>query len=410
MANQDIDRTKTGGKAGRNIFRIIVSLVLIAAGIGGARFLIATKPKASKRPPARMVPLVQAVNLQQENYTLEIPVMGTVMPAREISLEAQVSGEVVYLHPEFTEGGLLRKGEKILQIDRKDYELAVEQKKRALAEAEYSFKLEQGHQEVARREWELLYGEKQADSAAGELALRKPHLEKVKVEIAAATAELEQARINLDRTTLHAPFNVLVLDSHVELGSKVAAQERLADLVGTDAYWIKVSLPVEKLRWIRVPNVQEEAGSRAEIIYREEHSVWGRVIRLLPDLSNEGRMAQLLIEVKDPHGLYAGPDKQPLMLIGEYVRAIIQGEELENVYRIPRLALRNDSEIWLVANDNKLAIRPVRTIWRDEESVVVQDGISPGERLVVSELGAPVAGMVVRIEQSAKKEQPNKPE
>ena len=408
MAKQDKERQKTGSSAGRNIFRIIVSLVLIAAGIGGARFLIATKPKVSKKPPAKMAPLVRTISLQQKNYMLQIPVMGTVMPAKEISLEAQVAGEVVYLHPEFTEGGMLLKNEKILQIDRKDYELTVEQKKRALADAEYRFKLEQGQQEVARREWDLLYDGKQADSPASDLALRKPHLEKIKVEIAAAMAELEQAKLNLDRTTLHAPFNVLVLENHVELGSKIAAQEKIADLVGTDAYWIKVSLPVEKLRWIRVSNGKNDAGSSAEIIYREGHSLEGEVVRLLPDLSKEGRMAQLIIEVKDPHGLKAGNQNKPMLLIGEYVRAVIQGEKLENVYRIPRPALRNNSDLWLVDKESKLTIHPVKTIWRDEESVFVRDGLSPGEHLVVSELAAPVSGMPVRIESPDTKQQESK--
>lgn len=410
MVNQENDRKKTGSGAGRNIFRLIVCLLLIAAGFGGLRFLIATKPTVSRKPPARMAPLVRTVNLEQENYTLRIPVMGTVMPAREISLEAQVAGEVVYLHPEFTEGGFLLKGEKILQIDRKDYELAVEQKKRALAEAEYTYKLEQGYQEVARREWELLYGDNQQAGTASDLALRKPHLEKVQVEIRAAEAELEQARVNLARTTLQAPSNVLVLDSHVELGSKIAAQEKIADLVGTDAYWVKVSLPVEKLRWINIPKGSNEAGSTAEIIYRDDFSLTGNVVRLLPDLSKEGRMARLLIEIKDPHGLKSGGKKQPMLLIGEYVRVIIQGEELENVYKIPRSALRNDSDIWLADKDGKLIIRPVRTIWRDEETVVVRDGFSPGERLVVSDLAAPVAGMGVRLEQPGKKEQQDKSE
>ena len=133
MANQENnlsgkDKQSGSKKAGRNILRIVISLVLIAAGIGGARFLIATKPKVIKKPPVKMEPLVRTVALQPGNYTLKIPVMGTVMPAREISLEAQVAGEVVFLHSEFTEGGMLLKGTEILKIDQKDYELAVEQK------------------------------------------------------------------------------------------------------------------------------------------------------------------------------------------------------------------------------------------------------------------------------------------
>jgi multidrug efflux pump subunit AcrA (membrane-fusion protein) len=257
MAMDEKDQNQSGKsdkskKASRNVLRIVISLFLIAAGIGGARFLIATKPTVSKRPPAKMEPLVRAVNLQKGKYSVKIPVMGTVMPAKEIGLKVPAAGEVVFLHQEFTEGGMLSKDMKILQINPKDFELAVLQKKRALSDAEYAFKLEQGHQDVARQEWDLLYGDKKMDENESDLALRKPHLEKVEVEIAAARAELEQAEINLQRATLYAPFNALVVNRHVNLGSQVTAQEKLADLVGTDAYWIQVSLPVEKLRWIQV--------------------------------------------------------------------------------------------------------------------------------------------------------------
>jgi multidrug efflux pump subunit AcrA (membrane-fusion protein) len=176
MAMHENDQNRTGKPdkskvMGRNILRIVISLLLIAAGIGGARFLITTKPKATKRPPAKMEPLVRTKALQPENYTVKIPAMGTVIPAREISLESQVAGEVIYMHPDFTEGGMLPAGMKILQINAKDYELAVQQKQKVLADAEYAFKLEEGHQDVARREWDLLYGDQKINEVESKVSL-----------------------------------------------------------------------------------------------------------------------------------------------------------------------------------------------------------------------------------------------
>jgi RND family efflux transporter MFP subunit len=379
--------------------------LLIAAGIVGARLLIATKPKVNRRPPERMAPLVRTSVLQPENYTFSIPAMGTVIPSRETGLEVPVSGEVIYVHSEFTEGGMFAQGTKILQVDPKDYELAVQQKRKALADAEYALKLEQGHQDVARQEWSLLYGDKAVSKGESDLALRKPHLEKVQAEIAAAKAELEQAEINLKRTTLTAPFNALVLNSYVELGSQVSSQKRLADLVGTDTYWVQISLPIDRLRWVQVPNGDQGAGSEVDIFYRADNVKTGRVARLLPDLSKEGRMARLLIEVADPLDLQAKGEKQPMLLIGEFVRVSIEGEELHNVYRVPRSALRNDREVWIVDGESKLAIRPVKTIWRDQDTVVFQDGFKSGEALVISDIPAPVAGMDLRVEQNGKKQQ-----
>lgn len=393
-----------GPAAPKPIVRIVLSIVIIIAGIAGARYLIHTKPKVNRRPPEKMAPLVKTAALQTETYTFGIPAMGTVMPAREITLEVPVSGEVVYLHPEFTEGGMLVQGMKILELDPEDYEVILQQKRKALAEAEYTYKLEQGHQDVARREWSLLYGDQPISEEESDLALRKPHLEKVQIEIETARAELQQAKINLNKTSVEAPFNAIVLKKYVDFGSQVSQQEKLADLVGIDAYWVQVSLPVDSLKWIQIPNGKQKTGSEVEVLYRGNFLKSGRVIRLLPDLSAEGRMARLLIEVKDPLELQAKEQKQPMLLLGEYVRVSITGEELHNVFRIPRSALHNDREVWIVNKENKLEIRPVKTIWRDEDTVVLRNGFKEGEVLVTSNIAGPVPGMDLRVEQAGKTE------
>jgi multidrug efflux pump subunit AcrA (membrane-fusion protein) len=165
---------------------------------------------------------------------------------------------------------------------------------------------------------------KPADPADVELALRKPHLAKAQSDLAAAQAELDQAKLSLSRTDITAPFNSVVRDKFVEIGSQMSTQDALAELVGTDEYWIRVSLPVDRLRWIRIPSNRSETGALATIHYRG-HQRTGRVIRLLGDLEAQGRMARILVSVKDPLGRKGTqPDTMPL-LIGEYVRVEIQG-------------------------------------------------------------------------------------
>jgi len=120
---------------------------------------------------------------------------------------------------------------------------------------------------------------------------------------------------------------------------------------------------------------------------------------MLADLSKEGRMARLLIEVKDPLDLKTNESRRPPLLISEYVRVLIDGAPLQDVYRIPRFALRNDDQIWLVDKKQKLAIRPVKTLWREEEYVYIRDGLHPDDLLIVSALATPVDGMDLRLEQ-----------
>jgi RND family efflux transporter MFP subunit len=324
--------------------------------------------------------------------------MGTVIPDREIVLKPRVSGEIVEIHPEFTEGGILKKGIKVLQIDPKDYELNLEQKQSAVTDAEYALKLELGHQEVAKREWELLNGNNPAQDMEKELALRKPHLDKARAELAAAQADFKKAMLDFERTHIIVPFNAMVRTKTVDLGSQVTPQEPLAELVGTDAYRIQTSIPSDRLGWIQIPGQAGDSGSTARIIYDQGHECSGTVTRLMGDLSTEGRMARILVEVTDPLGLKASSQHRPPLLIGEYVRVEIQGRKLDGVFKLPRTALRDNSRVWIAGENQTLKIRKVRPIWRDADVVLLKEGLKPGERLIVSDLPGVVEGMSVSVD------------
>ena len=385
------------------IVKIFLCLLVLSAGVAGASYINKTAPKPSKRPPPRTAPLVKTQVVQPSAEQITVYAMGTVIPARRIVLKSRVSGEIVSIHPEFTEGGFLNKGDKILQIDPQDYQLAIAQKKRQVADAEYSLKLELGRQDVARREWQLLNSEKPKKETDAELALRKPHLDKAEADLVAAEAELKQAQLALSRTVVSAPFNAVIREKNVDLGSQVSAQDQLAELVGTDEYWIQVSVSLERLKWIEVPVKDGAGGSLVRVRYgngsQTAHEVTGRVVRLLSDLETDGRMARLLVAVKDPLGLKKEKKHQPPLLIGDFVNVEIQGVQITNVTRIPRVALRDDSKIWTVQDDGVLRIRKANILWRDADSVLLKEGLSSKERLIVSDIQSPVDGMHVRIDQ-----------
>ena len=128
------------------------------------------------------------------------------------------------------------------------------------------------------------------------------------------------------------------------------------------------------------------AGSGAE---RE-----GRVIKLLGDLEEKGRMARILVEVKDPLCLQPENKAGKPLLLGEYVQAEIDGSELTGVYSIPRKAMRENKQIW-IADRGKLDIREVEVLWRDAQRALIRDGIANGEALIVTDLTTPIHGMDV---------------
>ena len=183
----------------------------------------------------------------------------------------------------------------------------------------------------------------------------------------------------------------------VTVGTRANESTILATLIGTDAYWVEVSVPVSRLRWIRIPRFQKDKGARVRIydpaawgqsVFRE-----GRVIRLEADLEAQGRMARLLARVEDPLSLKPDNRDKPAMLIGAYVRVEIEGKTVPSAVAIEREFIHNGQSVWVMDPQGDLAIRPVEIAFRGTDRVLITDGIAPGERLVVTDLTTPVEGM-----------------
>jgi len=178
----------------------------------------------------------------------------------------------------------------------------------------------------------------------------------------------------------------------------------LASLVGTDEYWVEISVPVDELKWISIPEYNQRRGAPVRV-YHE--SAWGpdtfrrgSILRLMPDLEPQGRMSRLLVSVRDPLQLEANVENRHPLILGSYVRVEIEGPEVQDIVKVPRAALREGSDIWVMGQDAKLDIRAVRILWSGNDHVYVSDGLDEGDRLVVSNIGAPVQGMNLRTADS----------
>lgn len=383
----------------RTILKILLPLLIIGLGLAGSRWLNMTRPKPQKASPPQMAPLVRTQELRAVEYEVRIPAMGRVIPAKAITLSTRVSGEVLSVSPGFIPGGTLEKGEEILRIDPSDYRLELIQAESDLVEAEYALEVEKGKQNVARREWDLMKGGDSTGRVNPDLALRKPHLRKARADIDRAGARLKQAELNLKRTRIKAPFNAIVKSKNVDMGSQVAARGEIAELVDTDRFWIRAAVPSDRLKWFDIPVKSSGTGAVVDVNKINGSPAGdrqGRVIRLLPDLEEEGRMARVLIRIKDPLNLEDSSSARPLLL-GSFVRLTIHGRTLENVLPIPRDAWRDQGRIWLATPDGELEIRSPRPVWKGMQNIYIRDNIDKKLRLISSDIPAPVQGMKLKI-------------
>jgi RND family efflux transporter MFP subunit len=370
--------------------------------VGGAvavyRYQIRTGPRAQRKAPPRQAKLVQVVPVKKEDCITTVRAMGTVVPARQVALQPQVTGQIVDVTSELLPGGIVRAGHRLIAIDARDYRILLEQRQSDVVRAQKDLKLEQGNQAVARQEYELL-GEVVTEEDR-ELVLREPHLASVQAALESAEAAVEKARLDLARCDINVPFNAIVQDKHIDVGATVTTNSQLVTLTGTDEAWIELKVKIDELKWLNIPQQDGDSGSGVKVY---DDRAWGpdafrtgRVLRLCGQLQSEAQMARLLVVVDDPFCLKPENRELPKLLMGSIVSAEIQGRTLASVFPIDPSYIHDDDTVWIM-NSNELHIRPVRIAFSGPDHVYVSEGLTENEQLVVTDIAAPVPGMPLRV-------------
>ena len=380
------------------ILKVVLPLLVIGLALLAAQALLFLGPTVPKTAREVKPTFVEVLTARGQDEQTVIAAYGTVQAHQLLTVKPEISGRVVKLHPRLLIGETLDKGSALLQIDPRDYQVAVNEQRASLAKAEFDLQVELGNQAVAKREWSLLNPSAgEVNTLSRQLALRRPHLKEKRIALAAAKSRLHRARLNLQRTVLRAPFNVLVLNESVEIGLLINTQSTVATLVGTDEFRVQVSVPIRQLEWITFPDAGHPQGSPVRVI-REQGGKEpvvrpGRVVELLGDVTQNGRMAQVLVAVADPLELNKpAPARRPLLL-GEYVRVEIEGPELRDVIVVPRAAIREGSRVWVKDAGNQLEVRPVEIVLSRKETVLIGQGLQDGDEVITSQVPAAIPGL-----------------
>jgi RND family efflux transporter MFP subunit len=381
------------------IRRLLPGLVLVA-GILLAMFLMRTAPKAPRVEQARTARPVRLMTAEAKDHQVVVEATGEVVAARRVSLQAEVGGKVVAVHTNFIGGGLFKQGEWMVRLDRADYELVLRQRSADLAKVQSSLEREEGEAATAAEEFALLPGGSEIPEAQRRLALRQPQLESARAAVSSAEAAVDKAKLDLERTEISAPFDCIVLNKQIELGAHAQPGAPVAEVAGIEAFHVRVRLPPRDLRWVPLPQFRDRTNAVVRVY---DDTAWGhfafregRVIRGIPERDDRSRMLGLLVEVPEPLPIDRDPRAYPPLVLNSFVRVAILGRTLRNAVALPRRSVRDGSVVWVMAEDDRLEIRPVEIAYRGRDDFILRSGVAAGERIVVSDLTAPVAGMALR--------------
>ena len=344
---------------------------------------------------------------------------------------AQVAGKIVWRHPDLNEGAAFAAGDKLIELEPLDYQVAetsadarlrsalaaqaevdsreqdlaraieIESRALTIAQDKYARNVElarEGHIsqiQLDNEERELLRQRQTLQNLRTEANLLPAQQRSASASVAEARAALAKAEEDLNRTVFRMPFDGRVAQFEAENAQFIPAGRSILTAASTRDVELLLEVPYEHLV-TRFPAVMADPAAltdqrvtlSARLSYRTRVGaiVWqGHVSRIDPGLSADSRSARVYVTVD------LGPDEMP-PATQLYVDVEITGPELLDQIVIPRLAWHAGT-VLIADADNRLERRSVTPAFTFGEHLVVRDGLAPGDRLILTDVLFPAQGM-----------------
>lgn len=414
-------------------FKTLRVLVVISAALVIAATLVILRPKAERQVPVEKGRLVEVFPAQAQDVPMTIEAFGTVMPRESLKLVAQVRGPVVEIDPGFKEGNFILKGTKLIQIDPRTYELEAERRKVQIKQSEAELKrLDQevvnlsarlkiagsdvvlakneflrlktlvakkvlAQSQLDKAEQAYLASRERLQALENQMALTGPQREQLSAARDMAEVVYRQAKLDLERSMIKAPFDGWVLEKTVEVGQHVNVGQQMGSIYRAGELDIEVNIPANDFKWLPA-DMGETTPIAANVIFNnsgQDHVWHGRVARAKARMDAKTRTLPVVIEVDELDA--GGPKTGGLRLRpGMFVTIQVKGKEVENAFVLPRHVVYPGDVVYTVAG-NQLKIKNINVLRSYKDKVIIDAGLAEGDRIIYTPLSGAVDGMRVRV-------------
>jgi membrane fusion protein, multidrug efflux system len=420
----------------RTSWRVALFALIIGAGLAGERHM-----RQNRKPPERVSittpsPQVSVITAQQSDERIVLQGFGTVRAGTTVEVRPQVGGRVTAVHPRLEQGETIAKGEVLLQIETRDFELKIAATRQAAlrlnaeiagvreelmateallvtrrasaalsqSEAERQRQLYQdegvGTRSAAEQAERLALLDSEQLTALANTTKTLPHrIAALEAQLAANATQLAVDELQLGRATITAPFAGRAVAVRVEMGDVVSPGTSLVSFVDDSDREIVVNLDAREVhRWLRFEGEPKQPGwfaspeaVAAEILWLgdSEGPRWAGTVLRIEDVDPRDRLVAVALSVN-----LERPAGMPLVA-GMFCEVRIPGKLESAVFRVPRVVLREDGGAF-TANDEVLATRNLEVIREDGEELLVR-GLEVGDAVVTNRLKGAVRGMRVNV-------------
>ncbi len=358
----------------------------VRVGVGLA-FLVSISPMltACDEPASAVaaqpvaVPDVSFVTVKAQPFAIMRELPGRIAPTRIADVRPQVSGIIV--ERMFHQGSDVKAGDPLYKIDPKPFEVDLMAQEAALAKAKAVLDQATSHaKRIATLTHQNVSSEAQNETA---IATKR----QAEADVAARTADVARARLNLGYATIRAPINGRIGAALVSEGALVVPNEttNLASIQQLDPIYADFTQSVSDLNKLRrafvLGDLEQVAPNAAKVRLIVDDGVYslpGKLLFSEAKVNADTGQVTLRGEFPNPNGE---------LLPGMYVRVLIEQGVDTDAIAVPQQAVQRSrdggSEVFVIKPDNRVAVQAVRTGAVQGGKWLINDGLKPGDRVVV---------------------------
>ncbi|NVK22495.1 MAG: efflux RND transporter periplasmic adaptor subunit [Kangiellaceae bacterium] len=377
-------------------------LLIVVVVVMLIRYMMGNKPKAFDRPQREAVEVVEVKPIEFTDYQILVDSYGNIQAATSGNLVAQVSGLIIEVSPQFETGRAFEKGDWLVKLDARDYQIEVTIAQAELANARLTLNEELAKAEQAKRDWQKINGNRTASA----LVLREPQVASAKARLEAAQARLNKAKLSLSRATIVAPYSGYIIEKRADLGQLVNGNTPVATIFASDSLEVRLPVASNKVQFLQLESSkQDPVQIKLQADFGGLSKQWIATLDRTDSVIDDATR-QWFVTAKLPADLL---EKESLLKVGQFVSAEIEGRLLSQVVVIPSKLISQEQQIYIYDN-GLLRRQKVKVLWQSDEMSVVdpmqsEPQLTEGMQLVTTALNFVADGAKARL----KDERPDRP-